>query len=90
MKIFKIVLLFICIISLLLPLTVFVISSHVQGYYKGFIDDPSKTNEEIREALARKKLWADICESYAWLSSYVVFGISALTLLALRRHKLKT
>ena len=64
-----------------MPIVVLTIGSNVQGYYKSFIGDLSKSDEEIREALVRKKLWADICESDAWLCSYVVFAASALTLL---------
>lgn len=83
MKTLKIILICVCIISLLLPLTTFFIGNKMQGYYKGFIDDPSKSNDETQAALAQKRFWAQICESPDWIYSFIIFAVSAICLIVL-------
>ena len=93
MKTLKLVLMIavilICIFSLLLPITTFFVSSTIQGHYKASIDDPTKTDEEIREALQKKKIWAEIGESPYWKYSYIIFGISVLVFVILWFIKIK-
>ena len=83
MKVLKVVLICICIISLLLPFTVIFIGNNMQSYYKGFIDNPSKSDDEIRDALVKKRVWAQICESPNWIYSFIIFGASVISLIVL-------
>ena len=83
MKILKIILICICIISLLLPFIIIFIGNNMQSYYKGFIDDPSKNDDEIRDALIQKRVWAQICELPIWRYSLIIFVLTAILLIAL-------
>ncbi len=84
MKVLTIILICICIVSLLLPLVVIGISGYMQNYYKEAALDTSKTNEEIRELLAKKKAWADISESGDFMNTilsiiiFLVVGVIAI------------
>ena len=84
MKVLTIILICICIVSLLLPLVVIGISGYMQNYYKEAALDTSKTNEEIRELLAKKKAWADISEAGDFMKTilsiiiFLVVGVIAI------------
>lgn len=80
MKVLKLGLLCLCIISFLLPLVLLGVSSIMQSYYKTQIDDLSKNEKEIKEIIAKKMFWASIGETTIIKYSYVVFAFFVLVL----------
>ena len=82
MKTVKVILLWVCIISMLVPPIVWAVSSKMQAYYKAQIDDFSKSNLEIKDIIAKKAFWARIGESPIQYS-FIVSALSAITLVGL-------
>ena len=87
MKVLKIILICICIISFLLPFIAKFVSIEMQAYYKNQIDDFSKSDQEIREILAKKQFWAQVNDSTALAYSFVVTVVSGVLLLGIKLLK---
>ncbi len=86
MKTLKIFLVFLCIISLLLPPIVWTVSSKMQAYYKTQMDDFSKSTHEKKDIMSKKASWARIGESPIQYS-FIVSALSAIALVGLTIKK---
>lgn len=92
MKIIKIILSSFCALAFFLTVTIPILSSYMQGYYKGLI---GVHYEDTRALLEKKKFWSQLGETkvffYVFLASVFVLIVYTLIIwLKKRVHKQKT
>ena len=76
MKILRITLLTLCILSLVVTIAMPLLSSYMQGYYKAQLDG-TNTNEDAEELLNQKALWARIGETRIFSYIFLFFTCTA-------------
>ena len=82
MKILKIIFGSLCFVFALFTVTAPLLSSHMQGYYKGQIDDFSRSAEEL---LAKKQFWAQIGETYIFFYIFLACVVMLLGIMLFSR-----
>lgn len=86
MKIFKIIIVSLLVVSALLTVLAPMISSYMQDYYKGQLEDFTKNTEEL---LQKKQFWVQIGDSPIFLCIFLGCLVAFFTMVFVIRMRKK-